>query len=122
MPAHRAGDDFQTYLIVVPGSQLAEIYDRWGPRLLEQNVRVFLQARGKVNKGIRNTLVNEPSMFLPFNNGISATAEDVTTRTTSRGLEITHLTNLQIVNGGQTTASVHSAMRTRPTFRVSSFR
>ncbi len=113
LPAFRDGDDFQTYLMVIPGAQLADIYDRWGPRLLEQNVRVFLQARGKVNKGIRNTLVNEPAMFLPFNNGISATAEGVITQSASRGLEITHLTNLQIVNGGQTTASVHAAMRNK---------
>lgn len=113
LQAHRAGDDFQTYLLVIPGSQLAEIYDRWGPRLLEQNVRVFLQARTYVNRGIRNTLANEPAMFLPFNNGLSATAEGVVTRFTSRGLEITHFKNLQIVNGGQTTASVHAAMRNK---------
>ena len=113
LPAHVDGDDFETYLLVVPGAQLAKIYDRWGPRLLEQNVRVFLQARGKVNKGIRNTLQNEPSMFLAFNNGISATAEAVGTRRTSAGLEITDLTHLQIVNGGQTTASVHAAMRSK---------
>lgn len=113
LPAHASGEEFATFLLVVPGAQLAEIYDRWGPRLLEQNVRVFLQARGKVNKGIRNTLQNEPSMFLAFNNGISATAESVGTRRSPKGLEITELTNLQIVNGGQTTASVHAAMRSK---------
>ena len=113
LPAHTVGDDLQAYMLVIPGEQLAAIYDKWGPRLLEQNVRVFLQARGNVNKGIRNTLANEPAMFLSYNNGISATAESVTTRSTARGLEITHLTNLQIVNGGQTTASVHAAMRSK---------
>lgn len=113
LPAHSVGEDLQAYMLVIPGEQLALIYDKWGPRLLEQNVRVFLQARGNVNKGIRNTLANEPAMFLSYNNGISATAESVTTRATARGLEITHLTNLQIVNGGQTTASVHAAMRAK---------
>ena len=111
LPAHAEGEDVETYLLVVQGTQLGRIYDRWGPRLLEQNVRVFLQARGKVNKGIRATLQNSPEMFLAFNNGISATAEAVEIERTSHGLDIVKFTNLQIVNGGQTTASVHLAMR-----------
>lgn len=113
LPAHSTGDDLETYLLVIPGDQLADIYEKWGARLLEQNVRVFLQARGKVNKGIRNTLVNEPNMFLPYNNGISATAEAVETRERGDGIEIAGITNLQIVNGGQTTASVHAAKRAK---------
>jgi hypothetical protein len=96
---------------VIPGSQLAAIYDRWGTRLLEQNVRVFLQARGSVNKGIRNTIENSPEMFFAYNNGITATAEDICSIPCSEGLHITHLKNLQIVNGGQTTASIHAASR-----------
>jgi len=60
LPAHLPGKDYEAYLVVVPGKTLAAIYDRWGPRLLEQNVRVFLQARSKVNKGIRNTLDSSP--------------------------------------------------------------
>ena len=63
--------------MVVPGKQLAAIYDRWGPRLLEQNVRSFLQARGSVNKGIRRTIDSDPEMFFAYNNGITATAEEV---------------------------------------------
>ena len=72
---------YEAYLIVVPGTQLAAIYDRWGARLLEQNVRVFLQARGGVNKGMRNTIENDPTMFFAYNNGVTATAEAVQTRT-----------------------------------------
>lgn len=111
LPAHMKDADYKAYLAVVPGEQLAAIYDRWGSRLLEQNVRVFLQARGGVNKGIRNTIDNDPDMFFAYNNGITATAEGVETRTTSEGLVLTGLRNLQIVNGGQTTASIHAAKR-----------
>src|SRR5262249_31598387 len=75
------------------------------------NVRVFLQARGKVNKGIRGTLENNPSMFFAYNNGISATAEKVKTRTVHGSMLVTSLSNLQIVNGGQTTASICEASR-----------
>lgn len=111
LPAHMGEADYKAYLAVVPGTQLAEIYDRWGSRLLEQNVRVFLQARGGVNKGIRNTIDNDPDMFFAYNNGITATAEGITTRVSEGGLLLTGLRNLQIVNGGQTTASIHAAKR-----------
>ncbi|MDO8615046.1 MAG: AIPR family protein [Dehalococcoidia bacterium] len=111
LPAHLDGGGYEAYLAVVPGAQLAAIYDRWGARLLEQNVRCFLQARGNVNKGIRNTIENEPSMFLAYNNGITATAESIEAQSSPRGLLLTKLRNLQIVNGGQTTASIHAASK-----------
>ena len=114
LPAHMDLADYESYLAVVPGSQLARIYDRWGSRLLEQNVRVFLQARGKVNQGIRNTIQNSPEMFFAYNNGITATAESVETEDSPRGgLLLKSMRNFQIVNGGQTTASVHAALRNK---------
>lgn len=111
--ASKPSDKNQVYLAAVPGLDLAYIYDRWGTRLLEQNVRVFLQARSNVNKGIKRTLENEPELFFSFNNGITATAEAVTTEDTDEGLAITGLENLQIVNGGQTTASVYAAYKAK---------
>ena len=113
LPAHQPEADHESYLVIMPGAVLAEIYDRWGARLLEQNVRVFLQARGKVNKGIRVTLENEPSMFFAYNNGITATAEDVEIGDGQGGLQLRRLKNFQIVNGGQTTASIHAARRAK---------
>lgn len=111
LEAHQPEADYQAYLAVIPGNQLATIYDKWGARLLEQNVRVFLQARAGVNKGIRNTIENDPAMFFAYNNGLTATAEEVTTQRNESGLFLTGLRNLQIVNGGQTTASIHTAFR-----------
>lgn len=105
------GTDNPVYLAAIPGETLAHIYDRWGTRLLEQNVRVFLQARSNVNKGIKRTLENEPELFFSFNNGLTATAEHIETKETAEGLDIIALDNLQIVNGGQTTASVYAAYR-----------
>lgn len=109
LPAHLANAGYESYLLVVPGGQLASIYDHWGPRLLEQNVRVFLQAKGGVNKGIRFTIENDPEMFFAYNNGITATAEEVIGENTRGRFMITQLRNLQIVNGGQTTASIYAA-------------
>ncbi|MDE2837956.1 MAG: AIPR family protein [Chloroflexota bacterium] len=110
LPAHAGTTDHESYLAVVPGIELAKIYDRWGARLLEQNVRVFLQARGKVNRGIRNTIANDPDMFFAYNNGITATAESIETEESPFGLLLTGMRNFQIVNGGQTTASIHEAL------------
>lgn len=61
------------YLAIIPGEVLYRLYDEYGPRLLEFNVRSFLQARGKVNRGIRDSLRNEPERFLAYNNGIVVT-------------------------------------------------
>lgn len=61
-------------LCVIPGTALAQIYQQYGSRLLEGNVRSYLGIRGKINKMIRKTVVAEPTMFFACNNGISATA------------------------------------------------
>lgn len=114
MPALRAsqsGAGLESYLLIVPGEQLASIYDRWGARLLEANVRSFLQARAKTNKGIQRTIKEEPALFFPYNNGLSATAEEVTCTRTSDGLAISSVRNLQIVNGAQTTGSIHAGLK-----------
>ena len=62
--------DYQSWLAIIPGLALADIYEQYGARLLEQNVRSFLQFTGKINKGIRNTILKEQHMFMAFNNGI----------------------------------------------------
>lgn len=111
IPAHLASDQYESYLVVVPGERLSGLYEKFGARLLEQNVRTFLQARGKVNKGIQSTILNEPHMFFAYNNGITATAEQVETSTTEQGLMLTKIRDLQIVNGGQTTASLFHTAR-----------
>lgn len=111
LPANLGSDTYQSYLIVMPASVLAALYDRYSGRLLEQNVRTFLQARAQVNKGIRATILNEPHMFFAYNNGITATAQKVDTRMSKTGLQIEQITDLQIVNGGQTTASLFHTQR-----------
>lgn len=102
-------EEYKSYLAIMPGTALANIYERFGSRLLEQNVRSFLQFSGKINKGIRNTILKEPEMFMAFNNGISATAEklEFSENSNGKGLIISKVNDLQIVNGGQTTASIY---------------
>jgi hypothetical protein len=110
LEAARSGD-LCSYLCVVQGDQLADMFERYGSRLLEGNVRAFLGLKGGVNKGIRATIQDEPGLFFAYNNGIAATASDVTVESRNGQLMITGLTDLQIVNGGQTTASILSARK-----------
>jgi hypothetical protein len=101
-------DEYAAYLTAVPGDVLYDIYDQYGQKLFEQNVRTFLQFKGKVNKGIRNTIEYAPEKFFAYNNGITATASGV--EIDRRGY-ITQIRNLQIVNGGQTTSSIYAAKK-----------
>ena len=97
-------DSYKAYLAVIPGNVLADMYIEYGSRLLEGNVRSFLSTKGKVNKGIRNTILNEPSMFFAYNNGIAATATEIEIDEEKQCVR--RIKDLQIINGGQTTASI----------------
>jgi hypothetical protein len=105
-------DGYRCLLAVLPGLLLARLYDEHHSRLLQRNVRAFLQARGKVNKRIAETIRDQPGRFLAYNNGVSAVAREARLERGEAGsLLLTGLTELQIVNGGQTTASLHHAWR-----------
>ena len=100
---------YNAYLSVVPGVFLAEIYKKYGGSLLESNVRSFLSTRGSVNKGIRVTIRENPELFFTYNNGIACTADSIETELKHGALFITKLKNFQIINGGQTTASLRNS-------------
>jgi hypothetical protein len=100
-------DQYESYLAIVPGTFLAEIYKKYSSALLESNVRSFLKFNGPVNKGIRGTVLNEKSRFFTYNNGISTTAKAVKVEVDpGYGTIITEFDDLQIINGGQTTATL----------------
>jgi len=112
LEANYSGENKQckSYICTVPGNVIADLYDEYGSRMLEGNVRSFLGKRG-VNKEIRNTVLNEPDMFFVYNNGLSATATEAI-------VERDHLVfarDLQIVNGGQTTATLSSTRHSNGT-------
>lgn len=109
LPCLKAGNTaagVETYLAIISADVLAGIYRKYGARILESNVRSFLSTRGKVNKAIRGTILQSPEMFLTFNNGITATASGITLSSATRESTIIGIRDLQIVNGGQTTASI----------------
>lgn len=103
--------EYQTFLLVLPGELIYSLYEEFGPRLFEFNVRSFLQTKGHVNKGLRGTLKTEPERFLAYNNGLAATADVIEVGTYHGETVIKRIRGLQIVNGAQTTASIHRAKK-----------
>jgi hypothetical protein len=99
-------DGYESYLSFLSGELIAEIYEKFGQKLFEQNVRTFLQFRGNVNKGLRNTIEYNPEMFFAYNNGITAAASSVDLNEDG---QIIKIRNFQIVNGGQTTSAIYAA-------------
>ena len=107
--------DYDYAMTVIPAEALRFVYDKFGARLLEANVRSFLSATGKVNKGIRDTLKDAPERFMAYNNGIVIVADELHLGTTSDGGPgIRWLKGMQIVNGGQTTASIYFTKKKNP--------
>lgn len=102
--------EYEAYIAIIPGKLLADIYIEYGSRVLEGNIRAFLGSAKAVNNGIKKTIINEPSKFFTYNNGIAATASKIEVSNTSGQLLITKIENLQIINGGQTTASLAEAV------------
>lgn len=100
-------EEYTSYLCSISGYDLAELYNRYGSRLIEGNIRSFLQTCGKVNKGIRATILKEPEKFFAYNNGITATCSAIKIQDN----QIFEIINLQIVNGGQTTASLANVLQ-----------
>lgn len=99
-------ENFESYLCVLPAYILSDLYKRYSSRLLEKNVRSFLQFKG-ANKGIRETIRLSPEKFIAFNNGITITSTAKKVESTNGKMFIKSLTDFQIVNGGQTTASIY---------------
>jgi hypothetical protein len=113
VPSEAEGYDYA--MTVIPGEALRFIYEKYGARLLEANVRSFLSVTGKVNKGIRDTLKNEPDRFMAYNNGIVLIADEANLgRTKDGSIGILWLKGMQIVNGGQTTASLYFTQKKSP--------
>ena len=111
LPANISEYGVSTYLGVMPAKLLSAIYDEYGQRLLESNVRTFLDFRASTNRGMRKSLVTDPEHFFAYNNGLTVTATAIETAEDNGQLLITSLDNMQIVNGGQTTAAIYFSPR-----------
>lgn len=115
--------DYDYALTAIPGEALRFVYEKFGARLLEANVRSFLSTTGKVNKGIRDTLKYAPERFMAYNNGIVIVADEASIGRAPDGAPgIVWLRGMQIVNGGQTTASIYFAKKKAPEIELGQVR
>ncbi len=117
-------NEYDYALTAIPGEALRFVYERFGARLLEANVRSFLSVKGKgVNAGIQNTLRTNPGHFMAYNNGIVLVVDEMRLNKTVDGAAgIAWLKGMQIVNGGQTTASLFFAKKKFPEMDLSRVR
>ena len=109
-------EDYDYAMTAVPGEALRLLYEKFGARLLEANVRSFLSVKGKgVNAGIQATLRTAPERFMAYNNGIVIVADEMILGKSGDGHHgIAWLKGMQIVNGGQTTASLYFTKKKFP--------
>jgi hypothetical protein len=112
LEAPHGSDEYRTFVAFFPAPVLGRIYGEYGQRLLERNVRAFLQTKGKINKGLQTTLKEHPERFLAYNNGLCCTAAEVTLSSSAESAsKLNLIRDFQIVNGGQTTASIFHAIK-----------
>ncbi len=123
VPIKGESNNYDFILTAIPGEALRFLYEKYGARLLEANVRSYLNSTGNVNKGIRETLRNEPEKFMSYNNGIVIVADEANLgKTSDGGPGLSWLKGMQIVNGGQTTASIYFQKKKFPEIDLSKVR
>jgi len=106
MLAHKMKNKISSYMAIFPGEVLYKIYRLYGQRLMNLNVRSFLQLKTKINRGIQETLLEEPERFFSYNNGIAVVVDNIEIAQDKDGSYLTSASGFQIVNGGQTTATL----------------
>ena len=99
--------NFESYLCVLPANGLANLYRRESSRLLEKNVRSFLNFKVEANKEMRDTIRKSPEKFIAYNNGLTITGSSGDIINRAGKYYIKSITDFQIVNGGQTTAGIY---------------
>lgn len=98
-------------------TEIAQLLERHGDRLLERNIRRYLGLVGnRVNEGIRGTLLNadERKNFYFYNNGITLTCAKFDYNALQQGDHQVRIDNLQIINGGQTCNTLLKVLRDLP--------
>lgn len=105
---------YKSYLLILNGTTIHWLFKRYGPRLYDTNLRSYLDNKTKVNKDIIKTAREQPDRFLAYNNGLTATAQEIEVSTYHGQPSISRIVGLQIVNGAQTTGSIFKAIEGLP--------
>lgn len=80
----------------------------------DDNVRIYLKQKPKINKNIKATaLSGENVNFFYFNNGLTITCDRLSYQRETRA-PVIELENVQVVNGGQTVHALFDAFKEEP--------
>ncbi|MCH3917985.1 MAG: AIPR family protein [Spirochaetia bacterium] len=115
-------DEYDYALTAIPGNVIYSIYSKYRDQLLEANVRSFLSTKRVVNSGIKDTLTTTPRRFMAYNNGLVIVADKAIIQNNQRGVILLQLHAAQIVNGGQTTASIYFSKRDNDAIQLNEVR
>jgi len=105
MQANISGER-NVFLCVVPGKLIADIYLKYGTKILQNHIRGFERVISKSNKAIRQTILSNPIRLFELNKGIVAIAQDVKL---NQDNSIVALKNFQIIDGCQTVVLLASS-------------
>lgn len=109
--------NIESWIFSMTDADVADLYRTAGVRLFARNVRGYLGTNTIVNRGIEDTLSQEPEHFWYYNNGITIVCDDAA-RESGRGTDMLHVTNPQIINGQQTTRTLSESSTGRPRANV----
>lgn len=97
---------FEAHVFNIRPKTIYNLVERYGVSLFEKNVRNPLNS-SSINAEIKNSLLNNPSYFWYYNNGITAISRLIPS--ISNQAESFEVVGLQIINGAQTAYSVYLA-------------
>lgn len=100
-----ANTEIESWVFPVSVRHVAEMYEQSGIRLFARNVRGFL-GETQINKNMEATLQREPEFFWYYNNGITIIC-DQAERQSRGGRDLVRVVNPQVINGQQTTRTLH---------------
>lgn len=94
-------------------TQIAALYERYGDLLLQRNIRRYLGLKAnRVNRAIYDTLRPEKAdKFYFYNNGLTIVCDMLDYNSWQEKDHIVRLTNMQVINGGQTCRTIYEALK-----------
>lgn len=107
----------RAYYGQISAIDLANLSKKYGHRLFSKNIRTFLGSDSSVNRGIIDTIKENPESFWYFNNGVTALAQGIGRRAiggANRDSGQFQCDGLSIVNGAQTVGSIASIVDENP--------
>jgi len=101
-------EPLKAYYGIINGKDLADLWNKYGRRLLSKNIRNFLGSSA-VNIEIKETIDKEPYNFIYFNNGITILCDNINKKPiggNDKNIGAFSCEGISIVNGAQTFGSI----------------